>query len=357
MAEEPDDPMLEDDGTRAVIREAVAKQMDALPEDEDVFDGPGTPAETRETVGLEEGAEMVGAAKQPPRRKVEASKAEPVVLEEPKPEPAAPPATDDAALLDGLPDDRREAIARRLGEAGEVLGLFKGREETMKALGVTPKDAMRSLLDIHAYANEKPADYLAWAAAQISPQAPDALLSEAADRLGFKLVPKDDDPFEDEAVRALREENRRLKGAQSIAGPNDPARRAQAELAAFRAEANPDGTPKRPLFDRLGPQIAERARAHVAQTGRPVTTADLGRLYDEVVAELRVGVGAPMPSPAAQAAPAVSGQSPNKAAVDRAKAASKSIDGAGQGASRQPALDDNASLRDVIRAQLRSIAD
>jgi hypothetical protein len=155
-------------------------------------------------------------------------------------------------------------------------------------------------------------------------------------------------------MKELRAENARLKAAQQPAdlGPDNPARRVQTDLAAFQAETLPDGKPKRPLFDQLTPQIAQAARTHVQTTGQAVTTADLARFYDEAEAQVRakLGVSASTSTIAAQPTAPVTGIDPKKAAaVAKAQAASKSIDGAGQGANRPSAPPADASIAQTLK--------
>jgi hypothetical protein len=127
-------------------------------------------------------------------------------------------------------------------------------------------------------------------------------------------------------------------------------------ITSFITEKNTDGTPKRPHWDRLKGDVVTRASAQREATGKPITAQDLDRFYQESEAAARAAFGVPAPAPAApaaQAKPAVSGVTTTKAAspdrVARAKAASTSIDGTGQGAGRRPALPEDASLEQVIR--------
>lgn len=285
-------------------------------------------------------------------------------------DPSSPPeATDLDTLLEGLDDDRRGKIAARVKDADEVMALFKGREAQLEQLGVSAKDVMARLLYYHEYANSKPVEYLAYATAQLAPDKAQEVLIAAAEKLGLKLTAADDDPFEDEEVKRLRAENRALRGQRLDFGPDaEAAAAAEAAqrvdpakvIADVASEKNPDGTPKRPLWNKFVANIATKAKAVRESTGRVVTAADLAQFYDEEERELRAALGQPAPAPAhpaatpaAQPAAPVAGGGTKKAApsasVDRAKAASKSIDGTGQGASRRPAPNPDASLEDVLR--------
>lgn len=281
-------------------------------------------------------------------------------------DPATPPEpTDLDTLLSGLDDDRREKIAARVKDADEVMNLFKGREAQLAQHGVTAHQAMARLIQLNEYAADKPVEYLAWATAQLAPDKAQEVLTAAAEKLGFKLTAADDDPFEDEEVKRLRAENRALRSQRLDFGPDAEAA-AAAEAAQrvdplkvitdFATEKNPDGTPKRPLWEKLKANIATRAKTVRETTGKVVTAADLAQFYDEEERDLRAALGlpaAPAVTPAAQPAAPVAGGGTKKAApsasVDRAKAASKSIDGTGQGASRRPAPNPDASLEDVLR--------
>lgn len=281
-------------------------------------------------------------------------------------DPSTPPeATDLDALLEGLDDDRRGKIAARVKDADEVMALFKGREAQLAQHGVTAHQAMARLIQLNEYAAAKPVEYLAWATAQLAPDKAQEVLTAAAEKLGLKLTAADDDPFEDEEVKRLRAENRALRSQRLDFGPDAEAA-AAAEAAQrvdpikvitdFATEKNPDGTPKRPLWEKLKANIATRAKTVRETTGRVVTAADLAQFYEEEERDLRAALGlpaAPAATPAAQPAAPVAGGGTKKAApsasVDRAKAASKSIDGTGQGASRRPAPNPDASIEDVLR--------
>lgn len=360
-----------DDETAAIIRKALQDSDDG--DDNDVFSEPLKEREVA-TVSVEDGLDLVDKA----LTKRKGKDAEAAPAEEAKPDAAAKPdeatkpegeegkeeakpaaSADLDALLDGIDGDRRTAIVGRITAADEVMGIFRGREAELQAHGTTPKEAMTRLIQLNAFANAKPDEYLAWAATQFAPEQTAELLGKVADRLGMKLVTAAEpeaDPFEDEEVKALREENRQLKAAQATRneiGPDAPQNRAMDDLVRFRTEAGPDGKLKRPLFDRLQQEIAAKAQAHVKSTGAAVTLADLDKFYTEVEGELRASLGVPA-SPAAQATPVVPEVDTKKAAADaqrkqRAMDASKSIDGTGQGASRRPALDASASLEDTLR--------
>ncbi|MCA0204299.1 MAG: hypothetical protein LCH92_08155 [Proteobacteria bacterium] len=267
-------------------------------------------------------------------------------------------------LLSGLDDARRGEITRRIGQADSVLGIFKGREAEMKLHGVDAATAMKRMLDLNAFAQQKPDEYLAWVAQQTGGDNPAQVLENAAKHLGYKLVKdqSDDDDLEfmDERTRAVYEENRQLKARQQQAaqfGPDAPLRRAAEDardrLTSFVNATGPDGQPLRPLFKHLEGRIAGLAQEHLRATGRPVTEEDLGRFYTTAEAELRAATGyqaAPAPTPAAQPQKTVAEQVKDKAAAaQKAQRASKSIDGTGQGATRQPALRADASLDETLR--------
>lgn len=288
--------------------------------------------------------------------------------------PESQPVTDSDsidALVEGLDDDRRQKISARVRDADDVMSLFKGREDQLKQHGVDAKQAMQRLIQLNEWANADPAKYIAYAAANLAPDKAEEVLVAAAEKLGMKLVQADDDPFEDEEVKRLRAENRRLRGYNIDFGPDDAATGSAQPAATDPAqvinelsgEKNPDGSPRRPLWGKLVANIATRAKAHVEKTKTYATKEDLARFYDEEEREMRAAMGlgdpAPQPAPPADAKPAaqpaapVAGGGTKKAApsasVDRAKAASKSIDGTGQGASRRPAPNPDASLEDVLR--------
>jgi len=264
-------------------------------------------------------------------------------------------------LLKDIPDDRRAEIARRLTESHEAFTAFEKPyiKDQMTRFGAKPADVVSKLTDLASFAQEKPDEYIAWVAQEMA-SAPDKIgdvLAAAAKFHGYKVVKDEpeDDLFEDEDTKALRAENASLKaqltGGRPSFGP-DSAQRAQVrdvenEFTTFLTEKDESGQPKRPYFKNLEPQITAMAQNHVTTTGQGVTTADLDRFYTQSVADMQAAFG----NPAAQSEPRMAPTQQNKAAasVQRAKAASKSIDGAGQGASRRPVLNDDAPIEDVLR--------
>lgn len=372
------------DETDEIIRRALA-QFDADPGDDQVFSGDMEEAEVT-AVPMEQGLELLDSAtnKRGAGRKAEdhgeGDDAKPAAAGD---EAAADGAADDAAakpevqldeidtLLSGLDDDRRTQVRQRITQADDVMSIFHGRDEELRLHGTTPRQVIARLVQLNEYATQKPEEYLAWAATQINPDKAEDILISAAEKLGLKLVREEEDPFEDEVVKNLRLENRQLKARDRKLGfgPDEgaPAQQATAAqqsavnpvldtLQSFISEKAADGTPARPHWDRLKGDVVSRAHAHRQATGQYVTPADLDRFYKEAEADARKAFGAAptVPAaPAAQAQPAVSGVTPTKAAspdrVARAKAASTSIDGTGQGAGRRPALAADAKLEDVIR--------
>lgn len=356
--------------------------------DEKVFSGPVTEKETA-TVSVEDGLDLVSkvTTERGVKRRAEIldksdGTQKPEEGEDSQPggedtqpaaqgedtAPASAAADDDLSpLLEGLDDDRREKITARVKDADEVMSLFKGREGELEQHGVTAKQAMARLIQLNQYAAEKPVEYIAWATAQLAPDKAEEVLVAAAEKLGFKVTRADDDPFEDEEVKRLRQENRKLRGLQLDFGPDAEAAQAAARaqdpvqvIQAFATATGADGKPLRPLWEQLKGNVAMMAKGHRESTGKVVTADDLARFYDKAEAEMRAALGvtaqpAPQPNdkPAAQAPAPVAGGGAKKAApsasVERAKAASKTIDGTGQGASRRPAPSADASLDDVLR--------
>lgn len=349
--------------------------------DEKVFSGPVKEKETA-TVSMEDGLDLVSkvTTERGTKRRAEdlekdedpapdAGDAQPAPAAQGEAAPVTEGDTIDA-LLEGLDDDRRQKITARVKDADDVMSLFKGRDEQLAQHGVTAKQAMARLIQLNEYAAEKPVEYIAWATAQLAPEKAEEVLIAAAEKLGMKVTRADDDPFEDEEIKRLRAENRQLRGRVLDFGPDAEAANPQPApidpakvIFDFATEKNPDGTPRRPLWENLKANIATRAKAQFEVTKVPVTPADLAKFYDDEERAMRaaLGLGDPAPQasapanakPAAQPAAPVAEGGTKKAApsasVDRAKAASKSIDGTGQGASRRPAPSPDASLEDVLR--------
>lgn len=357
--------------------------------DEKVFSGPVTEKEVA-VISVEDGLDLVTKATtergtkrraeildksdptQPPAEGDDSpaggQDTQPAAQGEDTPPAAAAGADDDLSpLLEGLDDERRGKITERVKQADEVMSLFKGREEQLERHGVSAKQAMARLIQLNEYAAAKPVEYIAWATAQLAPDKAEEVLMQAAEKLGLKVTRADDDPFEDEEVKKLRDENRRLRGLQIDFGPDAEAAAATAQandpvrvIQDFATAKGDDGKPLRPLWDQLKGNVAMMAKTHRETTGKVVTPDDLARFYGEAETAMRAALGVPAAAPqqvnekpAAQPAAPVAGGEAKKAApsssVERAKAASKNIDGTGQGASRRPAPSADASLDDVLR--------
>ncbi|MEN9926283.1 MAG: hypothetical protein RL268_2409 [Pseudomonadota bacterium] len=332
------------DQAAALADEAQRKAMEPAEKDE-------KPADT-------EKAEAKPDTPAEPEKPVEEQKAEPE-----KPADLAASTVD--ALLDGVPDDRRTEITNRLASASRVTDLFKGREAELQQHGTTPEGAVARFLQLNEFARKTPDEYVAWVVSQVAGDRGLDVLQAAAGHLGLKLVPEaetkaEEDPFEDPAIKALREENAALKAAAKTPatefGPDTTARRVQRELDQFRTELDPaSGKAKRPLFDALQARIGALAKEHHAATGQFVTTADLDRIYTQAEGEARAHLGiAATPAPpattiAAEAKPVVAQTDKSAADIAKAKAASKSLDGTGQGAAYQPVTQETGDVRDTIR--------
>lgn len=382
-------PMEEDD-----TAEMIRKMMAEMDKDDDVDDGgfDQPPAQRRsdlpDVVGQEEGAELVNKARDKGvEDKTAAEKKAPVPDEKPEtkavPEAKADPATkvDDATpavdytkagaddLLNGFDGPAKAEIARRLSESSDIMGMFSAHSAELARHNTTPKAALGRLMELNAFAQQKPDEYLAWVSKEMGGENPTAALEGAAKLLGMKLVKDEpeadeDDDFLSDRERELLRENAALKAAQSVPpefGPDTDARtrarEAQEKLSGFVTETDESGALKRPYFDMLRPQITNMATAHARSTGESITIDQLQGFYDKAVEQMRGTFGAPEVAPtpaadisAAQATKAVADQLKQKAAAaEKAKRASTSIDGAGQGADRRPALSEDASTEDVVR--------
>lgn len=380
MAQEDDEiertiPPGDDDDDAAVI-EAIRKAMDGDDDDDIAPVGRAFPelddAARDEMVTVENGLDLIDSAtfgKRPAAKDVDEGPAKATPDDQATPADTAapasdpPPAGDDpyAELLTGISGEQRESLTTRLRDADDLLSIFRGHEDELAAFGTTPKQHIESLVKLNDYARRNPDKYLAWAATEIGQDGAEDLIIKAAEHLGLKVVrEEEDDIFEDEAVKALRAENRALKARNRDLGfsPFEAAPPTQTDLTAWIDAKGSDGQPLRPLFRDLEAGIERMAKAHLQQTGKPVTFDDLGRFYDQLTARLRPEPAATeQPAPqqaAAQAQKPVAGVEAKKAAdagsVERAKAASKNLDGSGHGASRRPdALSPDAPLDEVLR--------
>ncbi len=376
--------LIEEDEDNSAVLEVIRKALEEGADDSAPIGRafPELEEEGRdEMVTLEKGLELIDKAAVPAQRK---PKGDDPDAESPKPgepgtaakaaegaeteaQPADGTTQSDAAdpyadLLAGIDGERRETLTSRLRQADDMLSIFAGHEAEMQAHGITPVQHMRSLAQIDQFARKNPEKYLAWAATEIGKDKAEDLITKAAELLGLKVTRDDeDDPFEDEGIKKLREENRALKAQSRNLGfsPFEAAPPTATDLAAWVEEKAPDGSLKRPLFRDLEAGISRMAQEHRTKTGRAVTFADLDGFYTALTARLggqqqppSAQTPAPQVVPAAQAQPAVAGGVQKAAApgsVERAKAASKNLDGSGHGASRRPALSADADLDATLR--------
>ena len=382
----PEEDEKADDELRALLRQKIA---DADKEGGDTnlggFDAPLEASATAQTVTAEDGYELAeksrfGERKSSSDAATDLQKAidegsDKATDDPAKPTPASPAvaapaeANDYAAkpltdLLGSLDEPARAEISRRIGRADEFDALFKGREDELKLHGdITPSQAMARMLKLNDYAQRQPDKYIAWVAKQMNPQEAHTILDSAAKLLGYKLTPDAEvgDEFEDDETKKLREDNRMLRlNAQADFGPDAPGdvaqRTIEQQIAGFATERDAAGQVLRPHYEALKAQIAGMATLHRQTTGRPVTLADLDVFYKKAEADVRQSFG--LAAPEAAKATSAAQQTPpvqqvvgktEASDVEKAKLASKSIDGTGQGADRHPALSSDATLRATLR--------
>ncbi len=381
-----------EDPSDAALRALLEKKLtEGASEETEEADGllapPDEPSKVSSVVSADEGFEMAENARRNPKPAA-SDDPEPgedidsKIAAKPEDAPSTPAADEPVTstqsideLLEGLDDTRRAKIQERLTAGDAVLSKFAGREEELKLHGnPTPAEAVERLLYLNSFAQKKPDEYLAWAATQFNPEKPNELLEAAAKHLGYKLVPDDDgeDEFEDEEKKRLRLENKRLTAAQGPGfGPDVPQNQAAAEaerrIRSYMGANNADGTPRHPFAEKFKDEVAAKVAAFVKDNnGQMPTTEDLSRFYFEVVPPA-LAPAAPAREPgktvpdgqdkpqmqtsAAQPAPAVPEQA-KKAANPARAAASKMLDGSGQGAGHRPALTGDALLRSQIAAAI-----
>lgn len=386
----PAEDLEPDEEFARVISEAIKSAStvaDAAEDETGGFDAPLSEADLpkRQSVSVEEGqtladkARFNGKGEEDKAEKdfqdaidkgAEGDKIPPADAAKPGEEKAKPEAAADAPpdlatlatadLIKGLDEKTAGEITRRIGDAERVNKLFEGREEELRMHGVSADQAMSRLLYLNAFAQAKPDEYLAWVATQVDADKAADLFGKAAAHLGLKVVPADgaeEDEFESEEMKALREENARLKRASAPGfGPDTPERAGQRSametLHDFTTATDDTGQLRHPHFEALKPVITQMATKHRTETGKFVTAEDLERFYATAVERMQSAFG----SSAAQAPASVAEQKQTPAAAkpaEKPKPASKMIDGDGQGADRRPALPWDAPLDAVLKDSLK----
>lgn len=387
----------EEDEYRAKMRELIqgAREEAEAEDDAGGFESPLEPATPVDTVGEEEGRDLAYKANnRGPDGKFlkkgdESADAAPAGDDAGKPPSAdagdtakaqsskvadasAGQADDDAALatmsqadlLAGFDPKRAAEVTRRMADSDEVLSIFKGQEDVLKAQGFDkPAAAVKRLLYLNEFARKQPDEYIAWAVGEIDKESAGDILGKAAKRLGYTLTKDDDgsedddDDYDDDRTRQLKKENAELRRQQQATqqfGPDAPQHTAvqqiSNQLSTFIGERDESGAPKRPLWNQLAPMITAQAGDMARKLGRAVTFEELDGIYSGLEQQIRTSIGMPDTS-AAQKKDPVPDQKASKAAP-QPKAASKMIDGDGQGASRQPALGPDASIRSTLKYYL-----
>lgn len=270
-------------------------------------------------------------------------------------------ALDTAALLKGVQKSRRGEIERRLLVASEAMKPFNSDfiRDQMKEFGKSPVQVASRLVELAAFAKKNPGEYIAWVTEQsaASPEKVVEVLNEAAKHLGLSVSSAesdDDDPFKSDRERELEEEiavlrGEKQKGRQAFGPDTDERvreRTVQEQMASFIEAKDDQGQPLRPYWSQMEPAVTRKAAAHMQTTGQRPTFDDLGRFYDQSVAEMMAAFGNAAKDPEPASDPK---HEQARAAADKAAKASKSIDGSGQTANRRPA---NAETDDSIEAIL-----
>lgn len=284
-------------------------------------------------------------------------------------------------LVDGLPDDRKAEVARRIRDAESLAAPLAQSgfiRDQMQQFNATPQQAIGRMVELAEFATQKPDEYLAWAASEMAggPDKAAELVEKAVGHLGLKLVKEDeaggdDDLFEDpekaELKRQLAELQKQTQKGPGF-GPDTPERQAARQnaqaLQNFVTETDATGNPVRPLINE--PKVQERMAqmaAYYRQQNQPVTIDTIKQFYDRaaqehmaLTASLSASEQGQQPGPqqqngsAAQGGDSVHDQIMNKKAESARKArrASKTIDGSGQGASRRSGPPPNASIEETI---------
>lgn len=345
---DPDMDAVEEDDFSAAIRKAYAESGADDDDDEDLADAPSEPADPM--VSEAEGAQRADEATLG-KRQAPAEKPAPADETEAEEAPAPEPESLDV-LLAGIDEAKATGIRARMAAADKVMAPFRtpAAIAELQRHGTTPEAAMNRMMELNAFAQRAPDEYLAWVATEVGN--PAEVLEKAAARLGYKIEKEtdDEDLFQDDETKAIIEENKRLKaqlsGNAPEFGPDTAQRRAERDVQSWATETDDRGQAKRPLIGVLASAIGQKAQAHATASGRPATLADLDRFYTEAETEARALLGvsaAPAAKPVAQA------KTTDAAALDKARRASKSIDGTGQGANRRPALGPNATLDEVLQ--------
>lgn len=377
MATTPDDDLdfigddtLYQDETVQFLREKLAA-TDDKPDDieaddfaADVEDDPNAP----DVVDAKKGTDLASKAKldadtkaRTPDAKPEAEPDDKPVEDKAKPAEAEAPAPADIAdLVADLPEDKRQAVTQRLTAADAVLRQFTtpAAKASLQSLADTPEQAVTQMLYLANFAREKPDEYVAWVIKESANGDVEKAMNAAAKHLGLKVIKDtdEDDDFVDPEVLELRKKVAQLEGKTGPSfGPFSQQRQVQMTqqqaLDNLINERDEAGQPRRPHWPTLEPRITALATEARAKEGRALTVEDIAKFYDVARDEALKVAGV---SSAATSQSDVSKLTQQAAAAEKARRASKSIDGGGQGARRRPALDQDAPLEAVIGQFLKA---
>lgn len=154
------------------------------------------------------------------------------------------------------------ADARKFYE--DIKPLVAPYEQKLRSAGMTVTQGLQQLIAAQDLLDRSPDEGLAWliqSYAARDPQVVDKLLT----KFGIKPSGDSEEAYESPSTRKLREELNQLKGymVQKAQSEHLTVRQQiQQRVDAFRGEKNPDGTLKRPHFERLEPEMARMISAN-----------------------------------------------------------------------------------------------
>lgn len=146
----------------------------------------------------------------------------------------------------------------------EIKPLVAPYEQKLRSYGLSVGQGLQQLIAAQDLLDRSPDEGLAWLIqnyATRDPQVVDKLLT----RFGIKPNGDSEEAYESPSTRKLREELNQLKGymVQKAQSEHLTVRQQiQQRVDAFRGEKNPDGTLKRPHFERLEPEMARMISAN-----------------------------------------------------------------------------------------------
>ena len=146
----------------------------------------------------------------------------------------------------------------------EIKPLVAPYEQKLRSQGLSVSQGLQQLIAAQDFLDRSPDEGLAWLIQNYAVRDP-KVVEKLLTRFGIKPSGDTEEEYESPSTRKLREELNQLKGYMVQKAQNEHLtvrQQIQQRVDAYRSEKNPDGTLKRPHFERLEPEMARMISAN-----------------------------------------------------------------------------------------------